>query len=45
MAIQSTKAKAAKQEADGGLVRLGLALSNWSEKWFPDPLIFAFMGS
>ena len=34
----------AKQEADGGLVRLGLALSNWSEKWFPDPLVFAFAG-
>ncbi len=44
MATQSTKTKIAKQEADGGLVRLGLALSNWSEKWFPDPLVFAFAG-
>jgi len=44
MAIQSTKAKVAKQEADGALVRIGLALSNWSEKWFPDPLVFAFAG-
>ena len=44
MAIQSTKTKMAKQEADSGLVRLGLALSNWSEKWFPDPLVFAFAG-
>jgi short-chain fatty acids transporter len=26
------------------LVRFGLGLANWSEKWFPDPLVFAFMG-
>ncbi len=44
MAIQSTKSKVTKQEADGGLVRIGLALSNWSERWFPDPLVFALAG-
>src|SRR6266446_3331531 len=27
-----------------GLVRFGLGLANWSERWFPDPLIFALMG-
>jgi short-chain fatty acids transporter len=27
-----------------GLVRLGLGLANWSERWFPDPLIFALLG-
>src|SRR6202163_1980682 len=26
------------------LVRLGLRLANWSERWFPDPLIFALVG-
>jgi short-chain fatty acids transporter len=26
------------------LVRFGLALANWSERWFPDPLIFALLG-
>src|SRR5215471_19218034 len=26
------------------LVRWGLALANWSERWFPDPLVFAFLG-
>jgi len=26
------------------LVRFGLALSNWSERWFPDPLVFALLG-
>lgn len=26
------------------LSRIGTALSNWSERWFPDPLVFAFLG-
>jgi short-chain fatty acids transporter len=26
------------------LVRFGLRLANWSERWFPDPLIFALVG-
>jgi len=26
------------------LVRTGLALANWSERWFPDPLVFALLG-
>ena len=26
------------------LVRFGLGLANWSEKWFPDPLVFALLG-
>lgn len=35
----------AGQAAGGGAVaRLGVALANWSEKWFPDPLVFAFLG-
>ena len=29
---------------DSPIVRLGLTLANWSEKWFPDPLVFAFLG-
>ena len=29
---------------DQPLVRFGLKLANWSEKWFPDPLVFAFLG-
>jgi short-chain fatty acids transporter len=27
-----------------GMVRLGLALANWSERWFPDALVFALLG-
>ena len=26
------------------MARFGLALSNWSERWFPDPLVFALLG-
>jgi short-chain fatty acids transporter len=26
------------------LVRVGLGLANWSERWFPDPLVFALLG-
>ena len=29
---------------EGRVARMGLALANWSEKWFPDPLVFAFLG-
>src|SRR5665213_4371641 len=32
------------QLADGRVARMGLALADWSEKWFPDPLVFAFLG-
>src|ERR1017187_3779715 len=30
--------------AEAGLARFGLALANWSERWFPDPLVFALAG-
>jgi len=26
------------------IVRLGLGLATWSERWFPDPLVFALVG-
>jgi short-chain fatty acids transporter len=26
------------------LARFGLGLANWSERWFPDPLVFALLG-
>jgi short-chain fatty acids transporter len=28
----------------GRLARIGVALSDWSERWFPDPLVFALVG-
>jgi short-chain fatty acids transporter len=30
--------------SQGRLARIGVALSNWSERWFPDPLVFALLG-
>ena len=30
--------------SERGLARLGIALAQWSEKWFPDPLVFALLG-
>jgi short-chain fatty acids transporter len=38
------KAVPASSVADGPLVRFGLTLSTWSERWFPDPLVFALAG-
>ena len=29
---------------EGPLARLGLGLANWSERWFPDPLVFTLLG-
>jgi short-chain fatty acids transporter len=31
-------------QQDSGLARFGLALATWSERWFPDPLVFALAG-
>ena len=30
--------------SQGRFARIGVALSNWSERWFPDPLVFALVG-
>jgi short-chain fatty acids transporter len=29
--------------SEGRLARLGLTLAGWAEKWFPEPLVFAFL--
>jgi len=36
--------KASHDVSEGRVARWGLALADWSEKWFPDPLVFAFLG-
>jgi len=36
--------KRVRQTQEQGLVRFGLRLATWSERWFPDPLIFALLG-
>jgi short-chain fatty acids transporter len=40
MVIQERKGEA----AEGKFARFGLALAAWSERWFPDPLVFALIG-
>jgi len=36
--------KGRREISEGRIVRLGLTVANWSEKWFPDSFVFAFMG-
>ncbi|HET7442848.1 MAG TPA: TIGR00366 family protein [Terriglobales bacterium] len=40
----SSKKRTQTSVQEGGFVRFGLALANWSERWFPDPLVFALLG-
>ncbi len=39
-----TQRNAGNRSAESGLARFGLGLANWSERWFPDPLVFALLG-
>jgi len=41
--INSGETRANAGNSAGGLARLGMALADWSERWFPDALVFAFM--
>ena len=36
--------KTSTSVGEGSLARFGLKLASWCERWFPDPLIFAFAG-
>lgn len=40
----SSAASGTGEETPGFLIRAGLALTEWSERWFPEPLVFAFLG-
>ena len=42
--MHATRSKQTAATSEGGLIRLGLGLANWSERWFPDPLVFALLG-
>jgi short-chain fatty acids transporter len=47
MQPQETIARApldAPPASEGRLARCGLALAEWSERWFPEPFIFALLG-
>ena len=38
------KEKTPETTTEGSLEKFGLALAEWSEKWFPDALVFALVG-
>ena len=40
----ATQSQPGERSTERGLARFGLSLANWSERWFPDPLVFAFIG-
>ena len=42
--VIETQPNAGNRSAESGLARFGLGLANWSERWFPDPLVFALLG-
>src|SRR6266478_3956152 len=42
--MQTSRQETPAAVSEGRLVRAGLALANWSERWFPDPLVFALLG-
>jgi short-chain fatty acids transporter len=39
-----TAEKSELASRESGLARFGLTLAGWSERWFPDPLVFALLG-
>ncbi len=40
----ATRPQQPAPRTESALARFGLALANWSERWFPDPLVFALLG-
>ena len=40
----ATQAQKGGPVRESGLAHFGLSLANWSERWFPDPLVFALLG-
>ncbi len=40
----SSPGQTQKPRSESGLARFGLSLAGWSERWFPDPLVFALLG-
>ena len=40
---QRNQSLGANSGTDGGIARLGMALANWSQRWFPDAFVFALV--
>jgi short-chain fatty acids transporter len=41
---QATPSAPSQTPRESALVRLGLAIADWSERWFPDAFVFALLG-
>src|SRR4051812_4814337 len=41
--IENSKMRA-DENSEGALVRIGMAMADWSQRWFPDAFIFALIG-
>ena len=44
MAVEMEKIQAAGEVSETRFVRIGMALADWSQRWFPDAFIFALIG-
>ena len=42
--LQQPSATRPKPSPETAFERIGLAMAGWSERWFPDPLVFALLG-
>jgi short-chain fatty acids transporter len=44
MAVEMEKIQAAGEVSETRFVRIGMAMADWSQRWFPDAFIFALIG-
>lgn len=42
--VEHGKIRAAEEVSEGRFVRVGMAMADWSQRWFPDAFIFALIG-
>ena len=41
---ERAEARASEDVSDGRLVRMGMAMADWAERWFPDAFVIALIG-
>src|SRR5437588_429961 len=42
--VENPKIRPAEGASEGAFVRIGMAMADWSQRWFPDAFIFALIG-
>src|SRR6266853_1486398 len=42
--VERGEIRAAEEVSEGRFVRVGMAMADWSQRWFPDAFIFALIG-